>query len=66
MWGNILSNSKYTYEKYVMEEFEFDYGRVLNNVQVEYSTRELQNMMMKAILLMLSYFAIGLPAIVHL
>ncbi len=35
----MMSNSKYTYEKYVMEEFEFDYGRVLNNVEVEYTTR---------------------------
>lgn len=34
-----MSNSKYNSERYVIEEFEFDYGRVLNNVQVEYATR---------------------------
>ena len=32
-------NSKFSYDKYVMKEFEFDYGRVLDNLQVEYATR---------------------------
>lgn len=27
------------YNKYVMEEFEFEYGRILNDVEVEYTTR---------------------------
>lgn len=36
---NIMESSKFINEKYVIEEFEFGYGRVLNNVQVEYATR---------------------------
>ncbi len=35
----MVDNSKYTTEKYIIEEFEFDYGRVINDVQVEYTTR---------------------------
>lgn len=35
----MMEDYKYNSEIYIMEEFEFDYGRVLNNVQVEYATR---------------------------
>ena len=34
-----MENSKFNNEKYIMEEFEFDYGRVLNNVEIQYATR---------------------------
>lgn len=34
----MMENSKFNYEKYIIEEFKFDYGRVLNDVQVQYTT----------------------------
>ena len=34
-----METSKLNNEKYIIEEFKFDYGRVLNNVQIEYATR---------------------------
>lgn len=34
-----VENSGPVYEKYILDEFEFEYGRVLNDVQVEYATR---------------------------
>ena len=34
-----MENSKSNNEKYLMEEFKFDYGRVLNNVEIQYVTR---------------------------
>lgn len=35
----MMENSRFGYDKYIMKEFVFDYGRVLNDLQVEYSTR---------------------------
>ena len=34
-----MLDDKFNTEKYIMEEFKFDYGRVLNNVEVQYVTR---------------------------
>ena len=34
-----MVKTKLTNEKYIIEEFKFDYGRVLNNVQIQYATR---------------------------
>ena len=34
-----MGDSKFNTEKYIIEEFKFDYGRVLDNVQVQYVTR---------------------------
>lgn len=34
-----MIDSKFNTEKYIIEEFKFDYGRVLNNVQIQYATR---------------------------
>ena len=34
-----MENTELNNEKYIIEEFKFDYGRVLNNVEVEYATR---------------------------
>ena len=34
----MFENSDFGYGKYILEEFEFDYGQVLKDVQVEYST----------------------------
>lgn len=35
----MMENTKYSCEKYIMKEFKFDYGRVLNDMPVEYATR---------------------------
>ena len=34
-----MENSKFNNEKYIIEEFKFDYGRALNNVEIQYATR---------------------------
>lgn len=34
-----IENSEPSYGKYILDEFEFEYGRILQNVQVEYTTR---------------------------
>ena len=34
-----MINSKLNNEKYIIKEFKFDYGRVLNNMQIQYYTR---------------------------
>ncbi len=34
-----MNDSKFNSETYIMEEFKFDYGRVLKDVQVQYTTR---------------------------
>ena len=35
----MMENSRFSFDKYIMKEFGFDYGRVLNDMQVEYTTR---------------------------
>lgn len=35
----MIENSKFHYDTYTLEEFKFDYGRVLNNLEVQYATR---------------------------
>lgn len=35
----MMENTKYSCEIYIMKEFRFDYGRVLNDMPVEYATR---------------------------
>lgn len=35
----MMKNSKFDYEKYTIEEFKFGYGRILNNLEVQYATR---------------------------
>ena len=35
----MMENSRFSFDKYIMKEFRFDYGRVLNDLQVEYATR---------------------------
>lgn len=35
----MIENSKFSYDIYTLEEFKFDYGRVLNNLEVQYATR---------------------------
>ena len=35
----MVGNPEFNHAKYIIEEFEFDYGRVLNNVEIEYATR---------------------------
>lgn len=34
-----IENSEPSYGKYILDEFEFEYGRILHDVQVEYTTR---------------------------